>query len=183
MSSLKKKSARSTLANQIEDWKYNFYCWRRDLRSTLLAPWRFLKNVWLFRKELWRFRRWDYSFNNNLYIRSWELTAEYLDSEECVTLSGREDAKDIRKFIKLLELSADGIPAAERIMGVDFLDLSRAANGDEGVLSNWSSAPAETWSEDQKKFQEALALAKQIEVRSWKNAWKFMSKNGQRWWE
>lgn len=171
------------LAEKFENFLYEAGHWLRSARATLLAPWRFLKNVWHFRKELWRFRRWDYKFNNDLYIRSWELTAEHLDSDRCITTSGHDDAENIRKFIKLLRLSEGGIPEAERIMGVDFMDQARAADGDQGFLSNWVCNPKETWTEDQKKFRDMMKLVRQVEERSWKNAWKLMSRKGQHWWE
>jgi hypothetical protein len=155
----------------------------KALRRVLLYPWRFLKNVWLFRKELWNFRQWDYCFNNRLYARSWELTAEYLDSDTCITGSGHEDAANIRNFIKLLRLSEDGVTEAERIMGIDFFEQSKLADGDEGCLSSWLSRPKETWDEEQRKFYKMLMLMNQIEKKSWKNAWKFMSSHGQGWWE
>lgn len=171
------------LAAKIEDLSGEIYRWKKEIKNAVLAPWRFLRNVWWFRRELWRFRRWDYKFNNDLYIRSWELSAELYESEDCITAQGPQDAVNIRKFIKMLKLSEDGIPEAERIMGVDFLEQARKADGEEGFLSNWSCNPEETWSDDQKKFREMMRLIRQIEERNWKNAWKLMSRKGQHWWE
>ena len=68
-------------------------------------------------------------------------------------------------------------------MGVDFLEQARKADGDEGFFSNWMNNPEDTWTEDQKKFSEMMRLIRQIEERNWKNAWKFMSRKGQHWWE
>ena len=183
MVQIKEQIVGRKLAAKFEDWLYDFRQLKREIKNSILAPWRFLKNVWLFRKELWRFRRWDYKFNNDLYIRSWELSAELYESENCITAQGPQDAVNIRKFIKMLRLSEDGIPEAERIMGVDFLEQSSKADGDEGLFSNWHSNPEDTWTEDQKKFQEMMRLIRQIEERNWKNAWKFMSRKGQHWWE
>lgn len=171
------------LAAKFEDFFDSLHRWKREIKGTVLAPWRFLRNVWLFRKELWRFRRWDYKFNNDLYIRSWELSAELYESEDCITAQGPQDAVNIRKFIKMLRLSEDGIPEAERIMGVDFLEQAKRADGSEDFLSNWICSPEETWTEDQKKFRQMMKLVNQIEERNWKNAWKFMSRKGQHWWE
>lgn len=172
------------IKEKFEDWLYDTRTWRRKFKARVLAPFRFLKNVWLFRKELWRFRRWDYNFNNRLYIRSWELTAELMESEDCLTSEGPQEAVNIRKFIKALRLSEDGIPEAERIMGEDFLELSRRADGnDDPCSANWMSNPSDTWNDDQKKFQEMMGLIYQIEERNWKNSWKLMSRKGRRWWE
>lgn len=183
MIQIKEQVVGRTLASKFEDFLYDTRQWRRNFKATVLAPFRFLRNVWWFRKELWRFRKWDYKFNNDLYVRSWELSAELYESEDCITAQGPQDAVNIRKFIKMLRLSEDGIPEAERIMGVDFLEQSRKADGDEGFFSNWACKPEETWTEDQKKFSEMMKLIRQIEERNWKNAWKFMSRKGQHWWE
>lgn len=170
------------LAEKFDDWAYEIGHWKREIRASILAPWRFLKNVWWFREELWRFRRWDYKFNNDLYIRSWELSAELYESEDCITAQGPQDAANIRKFIKMLRLSEDGIPEAERIMGMDFLDLCDRADGGD-ICSNWMNESPEDWTQDQKDFRKMMDLIHQIEERNWKNAWKFMSRKGKHWWE
>ena len=39
----------------------------------------FFKNIWFFRKQLWSFRGWDYSYNLDLFSKSLEKTAHYLE--------------------------------------------------------------------------------------------------------
>jgi hypothetical protein len=179
---IKEQVVGRALAEKIDDWAYEIGHWKCEIKNAVLAPWRFLRNVWLFRKELWRFRRWDYKFNNDLYIRSWELSAEFYESKECIIERGPQNSANIRKFIKMLRLSEDGIPEAERIMGMNFLDLCDKADGGN-ICSNWMNEPQENRTQEQKDFRKMMDLNHQIEGRNWKNAWKFMSRKGQHWWE
>jgi hypothetical protein len=185
MIQIKEQTTGLTMALKFEEWIYAFHRWKNEFRVFVLAPWYFLKNVWQFRKELWHFRNWDYMFNNRLYIRSWELTAELLESDSCVTTQDHAHvaAADIRKFIKMLKLSEDGIPEAERIMGIDYLELTQKAYAGKDYFFNWTYTHEEDLTEDQKKFLEMSQLVDQIEKQNWKNAWKFMARKGQHWWD
>jgi hypothetical protein len=175
------------LIDQWPELKHEIHRKFRDARIFLMAPWRFLKNVWLFRKELWRFRQWDHSFNLAIFARSLELTAEHLDSKYCVTENGPRDAADIRKFIRMLEISENPIKEAERIMGRDYFDVHGSCypgskmDWNEDTL--WRCKPQEEWTPAQKDYNKMHVLIQQLEERSWKNAWKFYSRKGRHWWD
>ncbi len=56
-----------------QTWWYRTYeFFKRDL-------WMFFKNIWNFRRELYRFRTWDHQFNQDLFSRSLELTADGIE--------------------------------------------------------------------------------------------------------
>jgi hypothetical protein len=156
----------------------------RNVKNSILAPWRFLRNVWLFRKELWKFRQWDHSFNLAIFTRSLELTAEHLDSEYCITENGSRDAADIRKFIRMLEISEHPIEEAERILGVDYMDVyGKAYPGERFSSESWHSKSREEWSQEQLNYEKLHILIHQLEERNWRNAWKFYSRKGRHWWD
>jgi hypothetical protein len=56
-----------------QTWWYRTYeFFKRDL-------WMFFKNIWNFRRELYQFRTWDHQFNQDLFSRSLELTANGIE--------------------------------------------------------------------------------------------------------
>jgi hypothetical protein len=173
------------LAEKIEDWIHLLGQKVRDLRSSILAPWRFLKNVWSFRKELWRFRTWDYKFNVDLFRRSFELTAAAMESEDAVSANALEDAKEMRKFIRYLEIYSDPYTEAEKILGVKYMELHDKAMGKEPCSWNylWMNKPKEEWTPEQLKLIELQELIHTLEERSWKNAWKLIGRRGRGWWD
>lgn len=172
--------------NWFKDWRYSLMRKLHDIKHDILAPWYFLTNVWRFRKELWKFRQWDYSFNLAIFTRSLEITAEHLASEHCVCENGDRDAADIRKFLKMLEISENSIPEAERILGVDYMDThSKVYPLFENRFCDvsWQDKPREEWNQDQKNYQKFSVLIPQLEERNWRNAWKFYARKGRNWWD
>lgn len=153
----------------IEDIRWRIH---NEVQHLMRAPWYFLKNVWRFRKELWRFRAFDYSFNLAMLTRSLEITADFMESRDAVSEHASRDAKDIRKFIKYLEVYADSMKEAERLTGKDFMELYERFPHDFG--GNPEQNP---------ELAELVKLSHQIEARSWKNAWKLIARRGQRWWD
>ena len=56
-----------------QTWWYKTYeFFKRDL-------WMFFRNIWSFRRELYRFRTWDHQYNQDLFSRSLELTANGIE--------------------------------------------------------------------------------------------------------
>lgn len=163
--------------------KYRFLQTYGDVRAFVLAPWRFIQNVWRFRKELWNFRRFDYSFNLSLFKKSLALTADFLESDDVVSSFTKEDAAQIRKFIKYLDINENPELEAERILGVDYLELSKKVYGNDGCNFTWTNKPQEEWTPEQLQLHEMHNLIHTLEERSWKNAWKLISRRGRRWWD
>lgn len=156
-----------------------------DLRSIALKPLYFLKNVWRFRNELWRFRSFDYKFNTDLFKRSLEITADFMESESALSANAQSDAQEIRKFIKYLEIYNDPFKEAERRFGIDYLELWDRVMGPglENYNFMWRNKPREEWTPEQVKLDEMQKLIHVLEDRSWKNAWKLIGRRGRRWWD
>ena len=173
------------LSQKWEDfmlWKFTY--WVKDARVALKAPFIFIENVWWFRKQLWKFRTWDYMYNLQMFVRSLEKTANFLESGHALAEGADKAAADIRKFIHLIEVSEDPYTEAEKITGLDFLKLHQDAikNADgEVVWFVWG--PEENWTPEQREYDRYSKIVKQLEERSWKNAWKLISRKGQHWWD
>lgn len=173
--------------SKIKDWFEDLYelvsCRYRDTIHTIRTPFIFLQNVWQFRKELWRFRGWDHEFNLRIFLRSLELTARHL--EDGITVSGPQDARDIRKFIGMVNDSLHPHEAAERYTGKSFNDVFEAAH--PNFPNEWMhpapEGPREEWPQAQRDYEDMSALVQKIEQRSWKNAWRLYEKKGRGWWE
>ncbi len=61
----------------------------------------FFKNIWSFRRELYRFRTWDYQFNQDLFSRSLELTADGMEKY------GREVDESRLKKVAMMRRAAE----------------------------------------------------------------------------
>ena len=154
----------------------------RNFKYWCLQPYIFLWNVWHFRKEMWRFRQWDHMFNLEVFLRSLELTAQHLDSEDCVTSCGHDDAAEIRKFINLVKCSQNPDEEAARLTGID-VDIGLRVLQASGWNFMYANEPEKNWTQDQKDYEILRKKANEIEERYWKNAWKLYARRGQCWWE
>ena len=120
-----------------------------------------------------------------LFKRSLSLTADFLETDDALSMYAKEDAQEIRKFIKYLDINESPESEAERILGVDYLALHEKVHGTD-LLSwdyMWMSKPKEEWTPEQVKLDEMHKLIQELEARSWKNAWKLIARRGQRWWD
>ena len=172
----------------VRNWpeiKYKIHRSYRNARNTVLAPFKFLQNIWRFRKELWRFRTFDYKFNTDLFKRSLELTADFMESEDALSANAKTDAKEIRKFIYYLNTYSNPYTEAEQTLGVDYMELYHKVMGEDLCSWNylWMNRPKEEWTPDQLKFHELQQLIHKFEQRSWKNAWKLIGRRGRNWWD
>ena len=156
----------------IQDFLEGFaWRWRNKYRPAIKSPHMFLKNVWRFRKELWNFRSFDYSYNLKIFTRSLELTADFLESEDAMSQEAKRDAKDIRKFIRLMEIYQNPMEEAERVTQLDFMkeyDISQLNGG---------------LTFDNPRLDNLTRLSNSIERRSWNSAWKLFARRGQHWWD
>lgn len=173
----------------IEKFRETKIWLRHEVLPVFKAPFYFIENIWLFRKQLWRFRVWDYSYNLKIFMRSFELTAEALESKYAFSERAKKDAKDIRKFIQLLEIYHDPFCEAERLTGKKFNSLFCEAFGEnfliesdktDGSLKNKTKEEQELAKKEYENFSE---IVQNVEKRAWKNAWKLISRRGQCWWD
>lgn len=128
----------------------------------------FLKNVWYFRAELYDFEAWDYRFNLNLFQKSLEATADYLEHrgiEESV--SRKKKVQKIRRAILLLENNKQGhyIDRAEKELG-------------ELHTRDWFSGKTEDFTEEEWQHnRNVYDRSTEIEEQEWKELWQIIKGN------
>ena len=168
----------------------NLFTWCRQLFEDLsMTYWNvrlFFKNVWVFRKELAAFRRYDYCYNLNLFTKSLEETANFLDSNKSVACSSVENAEEIRTFVDLLTHSQHPDNLAEARIGYApdltlFFDKWNTAldaankNGDVWVDM---TLPERTAKDDEYHVE-----CDRIEKEMWDEAWNLFIKRARHWWD
>lgn len=125
----------------------------------------FLKNVWYFRAELYDFEPWDYRFNLNLFQKSLESTAEYLDlyGIELDEYRVKKVAK-MRRAIELLENNKKGnyVSRAEDELG-------------ELHTRDWFSDNLEDLTEEETQHNKKVyKRSNEIEEKEWKELWQII---------
>lgn len=120
----------------------------------------FFKNIWYFRKELYDFEAWDYRFNLNLFQRSLESTADYIEHRGIEIEESRlKKVAKIRRVIELLEQDKRDT----------WIDKAEAELGKLHIDWEWSDreyTPEQT-SHNLKVFQRA----DELEVEAWNELW------------
>lgn len=126
----------------------------------------FAKNIWRFRRELWRFRAYDYDYNLSLFIRSLEITRDFLESDKVMAACSRENADQISDFIDSIDQFKNAIERAEKEMGYEFIPFSN------------------DYSKEQSQRDKALIQkVDEIETKGWNDAMDNLKKNMRSWWD
>jgi len=109
--SLKKISKHNT-------WWFKIY---HFLRYDIL---RLFRNIWQFRKEMFNFHPWDHSFNEAIFKRSLELTANYLEKYGIEMDEMRnKKIKSIKRTIELFDhdINDDFLEQAEEELNIELI--------------------------------------------------------------
>lgn len=118
----------------------------------------FFKNIWYFRKELYDFEAWDYRFNLNLFQRSLEATADYIEHRGYeVDESRLKKVAKMRRVIKLLD---------ER----DYIDQAEAELGELKNVGGWLDGKEDTL-EEREHNSKVFKRAHEIEEQNWNELW------------
>lgn len=126
----------------------------------------FAKNIWRFRRELWRFRAYDYDYNLSLFVRSLEITRDFLESDKAMAVCSREHADQISDFIDSIDQFKNSIERAEKELGYEFIPLS------------------DNYSKEQNQRDKALIQkVDEIENKGWNDAMDNLKKNMRSWWD
>jgi hypothetical protein len=121
----------------------------------------FLKNVWYFRAELYDFESWDYRFNLNLFQKSLESTADYLEHKGIEESDSRmKKVAKIRRAIELLkhDKEANWIEQAEAELG------EMKNNGD----------PREDTPEEFAHNRKIIKRSQELQQKEWKELWRII---------
>lgn len=166
----------------------NLFVPRRMLENLSTAYWNvrlFLRNAWDFRKELMSFRRYDYQHNLDLFAKSLELTADFLDSPNSITVEASSNAEEIRKFLDCLHIAQNPYDLAATRLDYD-PDV-------ELWLHTFNKACDESNAGDVVTLKMPAVINKRnaayhvecgkIEKEFWTKAWQLFADRAQFWWD
>ncbi len=68
-----------------------------------------IKNVFRWLPIIWRDRQFDHHFIHEIYIKKLEFTRDFFLSDDAMTESARETAKEIDEVIQLMKKTAKSI--------------------------------------------------------------------------
>ena len=149
--------------------------WYRTYETVRYDIPRFFKNVWKFRKEMYDFHAWDYGYNLDLFKRSLELTADYLEKDGIEVDSSRlKKVAKIRRAVELLGNVRGNsyIEKAEEELGDLFLT---DWNFEEVIDSTESVRLIESETPEQKAHNgKVFARANEIEEKEWNELWQII---------
>ena len=125
----------------------------------------FLKNIWYFKKELYDFEGWDYRFNLNLFQRSLEATADYLEHRGIeVDESRMKKVAKIRRVIELLEKDKQD----------NYLEQAEAELGEMHSIAWWDGDFREMTEEETAHNKKVLNRLLEIEEETWDELWQII---------
>lgn len=120
----------------------------------------FFKNIWYFRKELYDFEAWDYRFNLDLFQRSLEATADYIEHKGSeIDESRLKKVAKIRRVIELLEEDKKDtwVEKAEAELG--------------GLHIDWKWEDKEYTPEEKEHNRRIFQRANELETEAWNELW------------
>jgi hypothetical protein len=121
----------------------------------------FLKNVWYFRAELYDFEPWDYRFNLNLFQKSLESTADYLENYGI-----EEDESRMKKVAKIRR----AIELLKRDKEANWMEQAEAELGE---MKN-SADPREDTPEEFAHNRKVLKRYQEIQQKEWNELWRII---------
>lgn len=122
----------------------------------------FLKNIWYFRKELYDFEAWDYRFNLNLFQRSLEATADYLEHKGIEIEESR--MKKVAQMRRVLEL-------LENNKGDNYVEKAEAELGEISYADWFSDERKEITPEERVHSAKVFLRAHELEEQDWNELW------------
>ena len=137
--------------------------WYRIWETVRYSIPNFFKNVWYFRKELYDFEAWDYRYNLNLFQRSLEATADYIEHRGYEEEVSR--MKKVTKMRRVLEL-------LNQDRGDTYLDQAQAELGELQNQSEWIwEEGRESTPEEKLHNNKVFRRANEIEKQEWDELW------------
>ena len=126
----------------------------------------FLKNVWYFRAELYDFESWDYRFNLNLFQKSLESTADYLEN-----YGVEEDVSRMKKVAKIRRV----IELLKRDKEANWIEQAEAELGEMKNTDDWfSENPREDTPEELAHNRKVIKRSQELQEKEWKELWRII---------
>lgn len=125
----------------------------------------FLKNVWYFRAELYDFEPWDYRFNLDLFQKSLEATADFLEKYGIEEDEARnKKVAKMRRAIQLLENNKNGY----------YIDRAEQELGELHTRDWFSDNVQDLTAEEHNHNKKVYDRSSKIEEQEWKELWRII---------
>lgn len=137
----------------------------------------FVRNIIRFRKELWRFRNWDSGYNLEIFKRSLEITARYMELYGLEIESSRnKKVAKMKRAIELLNNTVEDnfIEQAEKELGIEVVTDFYFEKQEDGT---YRMGDNET-EEERKNNRKIFDRAGEIEEQQWKELWEIFKGQG-----
>jgi len=126
----------------------------------------FLKNIWYFRAELYDFEPWDYRFNLNLFQKSLEATADFLEKHGI-----EEDESRMKKVAKIRRV----IELLKNDKASSWIEKAEAELGEMKNTNDWYSENArEDTPEELAHNRKVIKLSQELQQKEWKELWRII---------
>jgi hypothetical protein len=165
------------------DWKQITYPFRRK--------WYQIKRVLDFLPVIWKGYDFDYNYSIEIFKKSLERQAEFMESDRAYSDRAKQDASRIRTVIRLMDKVYDGeyetewVDKIQEKYGKDVLDWEWEETKENSELF-YHRYKYEKWdnSEEIRKVKYELAdKSRKKQKRAHKLLWNLVEHNIQYWWD
>ena len=149
-----------------------------------------------FLPMIWNGFDFDYRYSVELFKKSLERQAKFLESDRAITLSAKHNASRIRTSIRLMdkvydeEYGMEYIEHIEKLYGKTVYDWVELEEKDEDGKSYYRMIHRNELAVDEKHQMEIdevrhqmMLLSRDKQKRAHKLLWDFIEHNIQRWWD
>lgn len=161
------------------------------LKYKIISFIRKIKRLYRYLPVLWNSYDFDYRYAIELFQMKLEDIADFMESDNALSVEAKNDAKRIRTTIKLMKKVYD------EGYGTEYLDTLREMYGDDVVEFEFVKIDGENelfrlkkkyedWdnSEEVKKIEtELFHKSQQKQKKAHRILWKYIEHNIQRWWD
>jgi len=157
---------------KINIYNTSFYKLYQFLRYDII---RFFKNIIRFRKELLTFNKWDYTYNLQIFKRSIELSADYIEKYSYEIDTNK--IKKIQKMRRVIELINNHIDwnykeIAEKELNYKSISNIKFVSTDDNTNS---VVMVDECSDDEKELNNKILLRSiDIEEEEWDELYKIL---------
>jgi len=157
-----------------------------------------VKNVLRWLPTIWKDRDWDNSYITEILIKKLELTRDFYLSDKAHSIEVKKIANEIQEAIDRLHMTQDSwefyeAPAMEELeqkwglTAFSFEPYEYDENGEVLTYEIKSKTEKVNTEEEEeqysKEFREASKIAHKQYMKDKKDAYKFIAKNIDKWWD
>ena len=168
------------ISKSISDY-FNSYSWRMGMIYTIYSFFsrdipRYFYNLWFFRKEIFNFRPYDYRYSLNLFGRSIERMANYIETDGYEVKEIRvKKVEKMRRVVELIKMidKDDYLSLAENELGLEYVPKIKWVPLENGTYQMESEC-SEKEEEDNTKISKR---SREMEELFWNELWDILKGN------